>query len=162
MYCMKDSAELPQLCLNRRSEWKKYYVKNKKKIARMDTLIHQIHLRISENTDCLKCANCCRVLGPRLTSKDVEKMAKALRLKTNELIEKYLQIDEDKDMVFKTMPCPFLQEDNYCIIYENRPKACREYPHTDRKKFVQIYSLTMKNAETCTIAYEVMEEIQKV
>ncbi len=30
-------------------------------------------------------------------------------------------------------PCPFLGDDNYCSVYEARPKACREYPHTDRK-----------------------------
>jgi Fe-S-cluster containining protein len=24
-------------------------------------------------------------------------------------------------------------DDNKCSIYEVRPKACREYPHTDRK-----------------------------
>lgn len=159
---MLDIKELHRLTSTRKNDWKKYFVKNKKKLAGMDTIIHQIHQNISDKTDCLKCANCCRTLGPRLTDKDVERMAKALRMKSNDVISKYLQIDEDNDLVFKTMPCTFLGSDNYCAIYENRPKACREYPHTDRKKFVQIYTLTMKNAETCPIAFEVLEEIQKI
>lgn len=159
---MLDIKELHQLSEFRKSDWKKYYVKNKKKLAGIDTIVHQIHNKISAKTDCLQCANCCRTLGPRLTDKDVERMAKALRMKSNDVISKYLQIDEDNDLVFKTMPCPFLGSDNYCAIYENRPKACREYPHTDRKKFVQIYTLTMKNAETCPIAFDVLEEIQKM
>lgn len=46
----------------------------------------------------------------------------------------YLRVDEDNDKVFKSMPCPFLGEDNLCSIYDIRPKACREFPHTDRKK----------------------------
>ena len=66
------------------------------------------------------------------------------------------------DMVFRSMPCPFLGDDNYCAIYESRPKACREYPHTDRKKFFQIYKLSVKNASTCPIVYEVMEGIQEL
>jgi Fe-S-cluster containining protein len=82
-------------------------------------------------------------------------------MKPADIIQKYLRIDEDGDMVFRSMPCPFLGDDNYCAIYENRPKACREYPHTDRKRFYQIYNLSIKNAYTCPIVFEVMEEIRK-
>lgn len=140
--------------------WMKYLNNNKKKLEGMDLKIHSIHNKISERTDCLQCANCCRTLGPRITDKDVEKMAKSLRIKPVDLINKYLRIDEDGDLVFQSMPCPFLGNDNYCAIYESRPKACREYPHTDRKKFYQIYKLSVKNAYTCPIVYEVLEEIQ--
>ncbi|MDR1739558.1 MAG: YkgJ family cysteine cluster protein [Bacteroidales bacterium] len=111
-------------------------------------------------TDCLKCANCCRSLGPLITNKDIEKIAKTLRIKPSEVINKYLKIDEDNDYVFKSMPCPFLMSDNYCSIYEDRPKACREYPHTDRNKFYQIFNLTIKNAYTCQVAYELIEELK--
>ena len=40
----------------------------------------------------------------------------------------FLQVDEDGDKVFKSMPCPFLGGDNLCSIYDVRPKACREFP----------------------------------
>lgn len=159
---MLDINELKTLSEKSGKDWKRYFVKNKKKLSGMDTIIHRIHDKVSDQINCLQCANCCKTLGPRLTDKDVKRMSKTLRIKTNDVIEKYLRVDEDNDLVFKSMPCPFLDNDNYCVIYENRPKACREYPHTDRKKFVQIYTLTMKNAETCPIAFEVLEEIQKV
>lgn len=159
---MWDINVLKTVSLQKQSNWKRYFVKNKKKLAGLDTIIHQIHDKVSGKIDCLQCANCCRTLGPRITNKDVERMAKALKMKEKDVIEKYLSVDEDHDMVFKSMPCPFLGNDNYCAIYENRPKACREYPHTDRKKFAQIYTLTIKNSETCPIAFEVLEEIQKI
>lgn len=120
-----------------------------------------LHTQVFRNTDCLKCANCCRTLGPRLTSTDIERIAKTLRLKSAEVKERYLRIDEDNDYVFKTMPCPFLGEDNYCFIYESRPRACREYPHTDRKNFYQIHALTIKNAATCPAVYEILELLKK-
>ncbi|MGL5620544.1 MAG: YkgJ family cysteine cluster protein, partial [Tannerellaceae bacterium] len=63
--------------------------------------------------------------------------------------------------VFKSMPCPFLMSDNYCSIYSDRPKACREYPHTDRKKFIQIANLTIKNSYTCPGVYEILERLKK-
>ena len=142
-------------------EWKRFQVKNKKKLEGMDLMVHALHNKISKRTDCLSCANCCRSLGPRITDKDLERMAKILRIKASEVIANYLRIDEDGDMVFKSMPCPFLGADNYCSIYESRPKACREYPHTDRKRFFQIFNLTIKNAYTCPILYEVLEELTK-
>jgi len=156
-----DYKSLPVLAAKSEPEWKRFFAKNKKKLEAMDLKVHALHDKISSRTDCLQCANCCRSLGPRITDKDVERMAKALRLKTADVISRYLRIDEDNDMVFQSMPCPFLGADNYCSIYENRPKACREYPHTDRKRFYQIYNLSIKNAYTCPIVYEVLEELKK-
>lgn len=157
-----DPKQLVILAVKAEPEWKKYFTKNKRKLEGMDLVVHKIHDEVSEKTDCLQCANCCKTLGPRITDKDLDKMGKSLRMKPAELIKKYLRIDEDGDLVFQTMPCPFLGNDNYCAIYENRPKACREYPHTDRKRFYQIYNLSIKNAQTCPIVYEVLEKLTKM
>ncbi|SHE82892.1 YkgJ family cysteine cluster protein [Dysgonomonas macrotermitis] len=138
-----------------------FYKKNKKRLEKMDSIVHDLHERHSAEIDCLSCAACCKSLGPAIYDKDIERMAKALRMKPSDMMTEYLRIDEDGDYVFKTMPCPFLMPDNYCSIYESRPKACREYPHTDRKKFAQIYKLTVKNTSTCPIAYEVLKDLVK-
>lgn len=154
-------TELALLASKAETKWKKYFANNKRKLEGMDSIVHALHDKISKQTDCLSCANCCKTLGPRINDKDIERMSKVLRSKADDIIKKYLRIDEDGDMVFKTMPCPFLGGDNYCSIYEARPKACREYPHTDRKRFFQIYNLSIKNASTCPIVYEVLEGITK-
>ncbi|MEG1587045.1 MAG: YkgJ family cysteine cluster protein [Bacteroidales bacterium] len=140
----------------------KSFFKNLKKnqLRELDDTIHYLHEEVFGEIDCLNCANCCKTLGPRITDRDIEKMASALRLKPKNVVEQYLRIDEDGDYVFKSMPCPFLGSDNYCSIYTDRPKACREYPHTDRKKFHQISSLTIKNAETCPAVYEILERLK--
>jgi len=156
-----DCKLLPKLVAKSAPEWTRFYAKNRKKLEGMDVQVQSLHDKISGRTDCLSCGNCCRTLGPRITDKDLERMAKALRLKSTEIIANYLKIDEDSDMVFKSMPCPFLGDDNYCSIYESRPKACREYPHTDRKRFYQLFNLSIKNAQTCPIVYEVLEELTK-
>jgi len=139
--------------------WKGYFKRNKSKLEKMDLEVHRLHDKWSERIDCLSCGNCCRSLGPRLIDKDVERLAKALRMKPAAVVDRYLHIDEDGDLVFKSMPCPFLGADNFCAVYEARPKACREYPHTDRKKFAQIFTLSVTNAETCPIVYEVLSEL---
>lgn len=157
---MPKYQELPELAKKNESEWNKFFAKNKKKLEGMDLIIHNFHNIASSKINCLECANCCRSLGPRITDKDVERIAKVLRLSSVEVIKKYFRIDEDGDMVFQSMPCPFLGSDNYCAIYDARPKACKEYPHTDRKKFFQLYKLSVKNAYTCPIVFEVLESIK--
>ncbi|MCC8186671.1 MAG: YkgJ family cysteine cluster protein [Bacteroides sp.] len=127
----------------------------------LDDRVHLFHEEEFERTDCLTCANCCRTLGPMITDKDIEKMARALRMKPSAVIGNYLCTDEDGDYVFRQMPCPFLGEDNYCLIYEDRPKACREYPHTDRKRILQIGTLTVRNAATCPAVYNILERLRQ-
>lgn len=162
MYNRFDYTFLAVAASKKEAEWIRFFNKNKKKIESADLQIHDLHNRISARINCLECGNCCRTLGPRIIDKDVERMSKALRIKQSELIDKYLRVDEDGDLVFKTMPCPFLGEDNYCSVYDSRPRACREYPHTDRKKFHQIYKLSVKNASTCPIVFEVLDGIIKL
>lgn len=127
----------------------------------VDDKVHQLHHEVFEEIDCLSCANCCKTLGPRILDKDIQRASKHLKMKEVKFIEEYLKIDEDGDYVFKTMPCPFLLPDHYCMIYEARPKACREYPHTDRPKFLQIAKLSVKNTETCPAVYQVLERLRK-
>jgi Fe-S-cluster containining protein len=71
----------------------------------------------------------------------------------------HLRIDEDGDYIFWETPCPFLLPDNYCSVYDDRPKACREYPHTDRTRFYQVLDLTMKNTEVCPAVVEIVDAL---
>ena len=82
-------------------------------------------------------------------------------MKPQQFIKTYLRIDEDNDYVLQSVPCTFLGADNYCSIYDVRPKACREFPHTDRKKFQQIANLTMKNVAICPAAFNIVEEMKR-
>ncbi len=146
---------------------KKTYVSLAKNLKKMqprllDEYVHELHEKVFEEINCLDCGNCCRTLGPRITSKDIEKMAKATGKKEAAFIQEYLRIDEDQDYVFKSMPCPFLQADNICQIYPSRPKACREYPHTDRKKFFQLIDLSLENTKTCPAVQKIFDQLGQV
>lgn len=142
---------------------KKYLLSLKKKDPRkVDDAFHELHEEVFEEIDCLTCANCCKTTSPIFYDTDIERLAKHLRMKPVEFADQYLKIDDDGDQVLKTAPCPFLGDDNYCHVYEARPKACREYPHTDRKKMVQILELTHKNTQVCPAVFEIVERLKKV
>lgn len=148
--------------LKKASEHKKYLEKLKnKKPKKLDQELIEIHDKVFSHIDCLQCANCCKTTGPLFLEKDIERISKYLRMKPIDFIDQYLYKDEDNDWIFKQLPCPFLDSSNYCSIYVVRPKACKEYPHTDRKKFYQINKLTLKNTVICPAAYEVVELLMK-
>lgn len=133
----------------------------KKNHREVDKLFHEAHDEVFAKTDCLDCAICCKTTGPLFTDKDIVRIAKHLRLTPQQFIEKYLRIDEDKDYVLQKVPCVFLDDQNYCTIYEERPKACREYPHTDRVNVQQIFNLTAKNAEICPAVDNILRKIEE-
>lgn len=128
----------------------------------LDHVVHELHEAVFAKTDCLTCANCCKTTGPLWTERDKERVAKRLRLKTADFEAGYLRLDEDGDWVLRQLPCPFLEADNACSIYEDRPKACREYPHTDRVKQAQILDLTAKNALVCPAVSEIVQRMEAI
>ncbi|MEC5167118.1 Fe-S-cluster containining protein [Flavobacterium sp. PL11] len=143
-------------------ENKKYFDKLKKKTPKnLDYVMQDLHKVEFKKTNCLNCANCCKTTGPLFTTADIERIAKYLRQKPQQFINNYLRVDEEQDYVLQNIPCSFLDHENACMIYDVRPKACREFPHTDRKKFQQITDLTLKNVAICPAAFNIVEEMKK-
>ena len=162
MRMQEKLEELSRLAKEKQSENQKYFKVLKRRTPKnLDNVVHTIHDQVFEHTDCLACGNCCRTTSPLFTEKDITRIAKHLRIKEHQFITQYLQRDEDDFWVLQETPCPFLGDDNYCFIYDVRPKACAGYPHTNRKKFIQLSNLTIKNTEICPAVYEIVEELKK-
>ena len=122
--------------------------------------MEELHESEFKKSDCLKCANCCKTTSPIFTNKDIERISKSFRVKTRQFIDTYLNLDADADYVLKSSPCTFLALDNSCNIYDIRPKACREYPHTNRKNFEKIADLTLKNVSICPATFNIVEALR--
>ena len=153
--------ELTKLAKDTHIESKKYFVKLKNKPPKnLDYIMQDLHDAEFKKTNCLNCANCCKTTGPLFTSADIERISKHLKQKPQQFIDKYLKINEDKDYVLQQVPCNFLDQNNSCFIYDVRPKACREFPHTDRKKFNQITDLTLINVAICPAAFNIVEKMK--
>lgn len=158
----KILENLPKLAKENQENTKKYFIKLRKKTPKqLDLVMQDLHDAEFERTDCLTCANCCKTTSPIFTTKDISRISKYLRMKEPQFITEFLQRDEDDFMVLKTAPCTFLNDDNSCNIYEVRPKACSEYPHTNRKKFIQLTHLTLKNTEVCPAVFNIVEALKK-
>lgn len=126
----------------------------------VDEMFHEAHEHIFAQTDCLTCANCCKTTSPIFTNRDVERISKYRGVRPADFVENYLRIDEDGDYVLKSSPCVFLNSDNTCQVYDVRPKACREYPHTDRRKMTAILDLTYRNTLVCPAVERIVNKIR--
>ena len=155
--------ELPGLSKEKYPETKKYFDKLKKRTPNnLDFVVQELHTGEFKRTDCLTCGNCCKTTSPIFTEKDIQRIAKYVKMKEHIFISTYLERDPDDFYVLKTSPCSFLDlNDNMCTIYDVRPKACNEYPHTNRRKFIQLTTLTMKNTEICPAVYNIVEALKK-
>ena len=154
--------DLPKKAKDKHNENKKFFAKLRKRPPKhLDLQMQELHEEEFKRTDCLTCANCCKTTGPLFTNKDIQRIAKHFRQKPAQFIETYLRVDEDNDHVLQQVPCTFLGADNYCSIYEVRPKACREYPHTDRKDFHKISNITLNNTAICPAAFNIVDEMKR-
>ncbi|MBL4651482.1 MAG: YkgJ family cysteine cluster protein [Flavobacteriales bacterium] len=154
---------LKQKAHEKQKENKKFLavLSRQNKQKKVDEVIHEIHDETFDNIDCMECGNCCKTTGPLFTDKDVSRIAGKLKMKDVDFISTYLRVDEDNDYVLQEVPCAFLGEDNFCSIYDFRPKACREFPHTDVPKQSQLFDLLLKNTYECPAAYKIVEEMKK-
>lgn len=131
----------------------------KVKSKELDLHFETLHEKVFSELDCLDCANCCKTTSPIFLNTDIDRLAKVFRMKSSNFIDEYLYRDEEGDFVLNSSPCPFLGGGNKCLVYEDRPKACREYPHTNRKNIHGILELSLKNTLVCPAVFKIFDQI---
>ena len=104
-----DLEKYHQLALQKQKEHRKVLANLKKKPPKnLDKIAQEIHDEVFQEIDCTACANCCKTLGPDFKEADITRIAKYFKMKLPAFEAEFLQVDEDGDKVFKSMPCPFL------------------------------------------------------
>jgi Fe-S-cluster containining protein len=161
MYIYKMKENLLHNWEKKSADHQKLYINFLKKADKNTTLkaLPVLHEEAFEKIDCLTCANCCKSYSPRFKTPDIKRISKLLKMKQGVFIETYLRLDSDGDYVAKKSPCPFLGEDNYCTIYEDRPSDCHRFPYTDEDVLLKRPVITLKNSSFCPIVYYVLEKL---
>ena len=151
------SAEQAKSVKKKRETFLNNLTKDKRSL---DELFHQEHDMVFQEMDCLECANCCKTTSPIFVQEDIVRIASYLKIKSGEFIQNYLEMDEDGDFVLTKAPCAFLNDDNTCKVYDVRPQACSEYPHTNRKNMHEILDLTLENTIVCPAVNHILKKLE--
>ena len=99
-----------------------------------DRILRRIAVDIEEQIDCTQCANCCRVATAKVAERDIERLAKYLRVKPAQVLADYVVESEEEGLVLrrdKKSGCVFLSG-NECTVYDARPESCQRFPHVVR------------------------------
>ncbi len=88
---------------------------------------------VESQIDCTQCANCCKVATTTVTERDIQKLAKFLRVKPSQFVAQYTEQSDDEGVILKRNEhgCIFL-DGNECTVYEARPSTCEDFPHLIR------------------------------
>jgi Fe-S-cluster containining protein len=121
----------------------------------------EAHEAVFSQFDCLQCANCCKNSSPVFNKTDIRRIAPVIGLSESRMETEFLQADHEGDFIPKTKPCPFLEADNRCRIYDVRPKSCRGFPHTDHPEFWNRHARMAGNAKACPAALEIVDNFMK-
>lgn len=77
------------------------------------------------NGKCSKCGECCSNLLP-LTNKEIKRLRYLVKKRN---LKPYTRVSESTNVFGNTydMTCPFLNKENKCEVYEDRPYICRTF-----------------------------------
>ncbi len=99
-----------------------------------DRVLRRITEGIEEQIDCTQCANCCRVATAKVSERDVERLARYLRIRPSDFIAQYTSESEEEGTILRRTEeagCVFL-DGTACTVYDARPDTCERFPHLVR------------------------------
>jgi len=152
-----DIKEIEKLAAEREEEnWQFRTFLKGLAIEELDTLVHRIYEEVASQIDCQACGNCCKNMRPALDQKDMKRLASHFSMSRDEFKAEYLVKDSEGEFVVRKKPCPFLSG-NLCSVYQDRPEACRSYPHLHKKELVFRLMGVVSNCSVCPIVFNVYE-----
>jgi Fe-S-cluster containining protein len=120
---------------------------------------------VEDQIDCTVCANCCRVASVEVSDRDIDRLARFLKIKRQKFIDEYTVENEKEgttDLRRTATGCVFLSG-NDCTIYEERPDICRNFPHVVRGEgriTTRMWQF-IDRACYCPIVYNTLEAFKK-
>jgi Fe-S-cluster containining protein len=125
-----------------------------------DEIVRETTDEVWKQIDCTKCAHCCRTLQVVVDSTDIKRLAARIGVTPRQFSRRYVADGDDGTRHFATSPCKFLGEDNRCTVYEDRPKACRDFPYLHEDHFVGRTLMMISNTAVCPIVFNVWQRLK--
>ncbi len=127
---------------------------------KLDAIVQETTDRVWKQIDCTTCANCCRTMQVIVDNDDIKRLAARSNMTVKDFTERYVSRSEDNSTCFSSSPCPFLGEDNRCTVYEDRPKACKDFPYLYEEHFTSRSWMMMDNTALCPIVFNVWQDLK--
>lgn len=127
----------------------------------LDALAAAADKEVWKEVNCLSCANCCKVMTPTYTEKDIKRIALHLGITSEHMKEKWLKKERGTgEWINRTTPCQFLDlKTHYCRIYDVRPADCAGFPHLTKRKMTDYLHIHRQNIDLCPATFKMVEKM---
>lgn len=122
-------------------------------------VLYEMAREVEGRTDCKACGRCCRETRVEVSEEDLEGLGEVLGLSAEAVRHECVEGGELRQVAGE---CVFLVRGE-CLVYEGRPKACREFPHVDGHGMTlgsRVESV-FRHAEVCPILEEAIGEFMQ-
>ena len=131
-----------------------------------DRVFHRIAQEVERQIDCKACANCCRETRVTVSPADIAAVAGLLDMSPEQAVNEYTVPDSpggERTLRQIGEECVFLRG-NLCMIYEARPRACREFPYlvSEQRSLGGRMASVCRHASICPIVYNTLEACKHV
>jgi len=127
--------------------------------AEIDALVRETTDQVWAHIDCLECGACCRALSIVLDDRDIARLAKRLGISVGAFARQYVR-RAGGEASFAAQPCPFL-DGNACTVYEDRPRACRDFPYLHDAGFRERMLGLIEYALLCPVILNTLEALKR-
>ncbi len=131
-----------------------------------DRILRKLGEEIEDQIDCTTCANCCKQATTQVSERDIERLAKHLRITPARFLADFTQPNTEEGGLNlkweKGSGCVFL-DGNLCSVYDARPDICQRYPHIIRGAgsiASRMWSY-VDRASVCPIVYNSLEKFKE-
>jgi len=140
-------------------------------------LAYDICMSYKDNFPCEMCGKCCCQPNIVIRPEEMDRLSRAAGISLYDFVTEYVERTSDGRLLFsKTDPCAFLDENNRCRIWRDRPEICGDFPYAVSMFMSRVYiAITDENADIiklidymdeswpCTkvIKSSICEEVQK-
>lgn len=129
--------------------------------AGLDAVVGETTDEVWQQIDCRACAHCCRTMEIVVDELDIERLARRLKMQPALFRRKYVRKSRDGgEPCLASPPCPFLRG-NDCSVYEDRPKACRDFPYLHEPGFRTRTMTMVENTALCPIVFNTWERLKQ-
>jgi len=123
----------------------------------LDQWVAQLRAIVEPAIDCIACNHCCRTLQVVVDRRDIARLASRLETTPADFTATHVDTAPDGVQHLRRRPCPFLGPDGACTVYEDRPRACRDYPYLDTPRIRSRSHTMLDNVGHCPIVHNVWE-----
>ena len=111
-------------------------------------LAYDVCKHLHDTNVCEMCGKCCHQPNITVMDGEVERIASHLKMTADDFIAEYLYRRDNLWLFRKEGKCRFLDDENKCSIWSERPEICRDFPYLVAKFMSRVYLSIVNDTDT--------------